>query len=201
MSDFKNMNLLYYSKFFPKIQTGKSSLPTGKRHFVGGTPAGTFVASKLNTRYTTTSKKIPHDMKNTSSIFAATLILFFGLNVSLNAQKTATWKGGFPGKTTEWTCAANWNEGSVPDEFSDVVIPDVSTAGGFQPVIRYTAGGVNSLTLLPGAQLHIEVSGSLEVFESFEIIANGSVQNKGQLNLPNVETTRTAFGMNLMAGH
>ena len=140
-------------------------------------------------------------MKNASFFFAATLILFFGFQISLNAQKTATWKGGFPGKTTEWTCAANWKEGSVPDVFSDVVIPDVSTAGGFQPVIRYVAIGVNSLTLLPGAQLRIEASGSLEVFESFEIIANGSIQNNGQLNIPKRETTRTAFEMNLMAGH
>lgn len=140
-------------------------------------------------------------MKNASFLFAATLILFFGFQISLYAQKAATWKGGAPGRSNDWACASNWKEGRVPDEFSDVLIPDISTAGGFQPIVRHTAGGVNSLTILPGARLRIEAGGSLDVFESLEIIANGSILNYGHLNMPKGETTRTAYEQNLMANH
>jgi len=57
--------------------------------------------------------------------------------ISLNAQsqKTATWKGGAPGRSTDWNCPANWKEGRVPNEFSHVVIPDVSSSTFSYPVI------------------------------------------------------------------
>lgn len=140
-------------------------------------------------------------MKNASCFFAATLTLFFGLNLSLNAQKTATWKGGAPGKTTEWTYAGNWREGRVPDAFSDVVIPDVSTAGGFLPVIRTDVGGVNSLTVLSDAQLRIEASGALEVFEMLEVLYSGKIQNNGHLIMPVGEQAHTAYGPMGFASH
>lgn len=128
-------------------------------------------------------------MKNAFFAASATLF-FFMIHISAGAQRVATWKGGTPGRTNDWALASNWKEGRVPDGFSDVVIADVSSTGGFQPVIRIAVEGINSLTILPGARLRIETSGSLDVFEPLEIIAGSSILNYGLLNVPLSETTR-----------
>lgn len=120
-------------------------------------------------------------MKNASLSIAAVLFFCFAAQTIASAQKTAIWKGGTPGKVADWTCASNWKEGRVPNEFSDVLIPNVSTANGFQPVVREQVAGVNTLTILPGATLRIESAGALEVFESLEIFADNAIQNHGRL--------------------
>ncbi|MCY7328964.1 MAG: hypothetical protein LH618_10475 [Saprospiraceae bacterium] len=74
-------------------------------------------------------------MKN-ALLFATTLALLFIAQTTVHAQKTATWKGGAPGRSTDWMCAANWREGRLPNEFSAVIIPDVSTGSQAYPVIR-----------------------------------------------------------------
>ena len=127
-------------------------------------------------------------MKNVIAFICFFSFVFFAQSAA-NAQRTATWKGGTPGKANEWNCPTNWKEGRVPDAFSDVIIPDVATIGGFQPVIRHPEEGVNSLTVLPGAQLRIEAPGALEVFESLELLAGDSILNYGQLNAPLSENT------------
>ncbi len=123
-------------------------------------------------------------MKNTFCFFATTMILFLGFQYSTNAQKSATWKGGTPGNGTDWNCASNWKEGRVPNEFSDVCIPDVSTASGIQPVVRISVAGVNSLTILSGGRLRIEKTGALDVYGWVEIFDAGSIQNNGTFRLP-----------------
>lgn len=122
-------------------------------------------------------------MKN-ALFFAATLSLLFIGQVAAHAQKTATWKGGAPGRSTDWSCAQNWADSRVPNEFSDVVIPNVSTTSGAQPVIRSNAGSVNSLTLLAGAQLRIEKTGALAVLERMEVLDANSIRNAGTLEMP-----------------
>lgn len=92
-------------------------------------------------------------MKNASSILAATLILFFGFQGSVTAQKTATWKGGTPGRSSDWNCASNWKEGRIPDEFSHVFIPDVSTSTFTYPVIQEGEIEILSLTCAPLAKV------------------------------------------------
>lgn len=74
-------------------------------------------------------------MKN-ASIFAILFALIFIAQSTLSAQKTATWKGGTPGRSTDWMCASNWREGRLPNEFSAVIIPDVSTSSQSYPIIR-----------------------------------------------------------------
>jgi hypothetical protein len=123
-------------------------------------------------------------MKKASFLSAATLFLFFGFQVSMCAQKSATWKGGTPGRGTDWTCAGNWKEGRVPNEFSDVLIPDMSSTTGFLPVIRTEVTSVNSLTILSGGHLRIEMAGRLEVFGAVETFGSGSIQNAGSLQAP-----------------
>ncbi|MFN0174840.1 MAG: hypothetical protein ACKVU0_09360 [Saprospiraceae bacterium] len=70
-------------------------------------------------------------MKKTLAIIA----LLSLLSLNAQSQKTATWKGGTPGKSTDWNCPGNWKEGRVPNEFSHVVIPDVSSSTFSYPVI------------------------------------------------------------------
>jgi hypothetical protein len=70
-------------------------------------------------------------MKHTIAIIA----LFSLISLSAQAQITATWKGGTPGKTTDWNCPTNWEEGRVPNEYSNVIIPDVSTSTFSYPMI------------------------------------------------------------------
>lgn len=123
-------------------------------------------------------------MKNASSFFAMTMILILGFQISLNAQRKATWKGGSPGRSADWNCPTNWKEGYVPDGFSNVIIPDVSSGSGIKPVIYSAVEPVNSLVLYSGAQLKIEQSGALEVIDIAETFASSSILNKGKLKVP-----------------
>jgi hypothetical protein len=99
------------------------------------------------------------------TILAMKNILFFaillGYSFSLHAQKTATWKGGTPGRPTEWNCATNWKEGRVPNEFSQVIIPDVSSSTFSNPVLSSGDVEIWSLQILSGATLNIGKSASL----------------------------------------
>jgi hypothetical protein len=88
-------------------------------------------------------------MKHTIAITA----LFSPISLSAQAQKTATWKGGTPGRTTDWNCPANWEESRVPNEFSDVVIPDVSTSTFSYPVIKPGMVEIASLQCASNARL------------------------------------------------
>jgi hypothetical protein len=81
------------------------------------------------------------------------LALFSLISLSAQAQKTATWKGGTPGRTTDWNCPTNWEESRVPNEFSDVVIPDVSTSTFSYPVIKQGIVEIASLQCASNARL------------------------------------------------
>ena len=122
-------------------------------------------------------------MKNAICFLTLTLLLS-GFQVSLSAQKQATWKGGAPGRSADWNCAGNWAEGRVPSVFSDVLIPNVLAVSGVEPVIQGPVESVNSLMLLPGAQLHIEKLGALEVITSVETFGANPIKNKGVLIFP-----------------
>ena len=106
-------------------------------------------------------------MKSLLAIFTLCCLIC----LSANAQKTATWKGGTPGRNTEWNCAANWKEGRVPDEFSNVVIPDVSTNTFSYPVIYAGIVEINSLDCAPAARLTTLSPARI-------IILEGSLANK-----------------------
>ena len=105
-------------------------------------------------------------MKNASFFFAATIALLFGFQGSLSAQKTATWKGGQAGRSSDWNCAANWKEGRVPDEFSNVVVPDVSTSTFSFPIIEKGEVEVWSLQCLSGAHVTVSDKARLTILES-----------------------------------
>jgi len=83
-----------------------------------------------------------------------------------NAQKIATWKGGTPGRNTDWNCPGNWKEGRVPNEFSKVVIPDVSTCTFSYPVVRKDTVEISSLQCAPGATLTLLGNAKVIVLDS-----------------------------------
>jgi hypothetical protein len=96
-------------------------------------------------------------MKKLSAIFALLCLIC----MTAQAQKTATWKGGTPGKTTDWNCPTNWKEGRVPNEFSNVIIPDVSTNTFGYPLIDNGIVEVFSLQCATNARLDIKGSGRI----------------------------------------
>ena len=80
-------------------------------------------------------------MKN-AWIILTVLSLF---SIDLFAQKRATWAGGTPGQPSNWFCPSNWKEHRVPNEFSSVLIPDVSTSTFHYPVIDAGTVEIGSL--------------------------------------------------------
>ncbi|MFN0214149.1 MAG: hypothetical protein ACKVT2_07820 [Saprospiraceae bacterium] len=132
-------------------------------------------------------------MKNSISYFAATMILFLGFQVSLNAQKTATWKGGTPGRATDWDCSSNWKEGRVPDEFSFVVIPDVSTSTFCYPMI---SEGVVEIASLQCAQ-----SAKINIGGNAQIVVLDMPTNKPGFKSKELAPSRTQYGNTITARH
>jgi len=112
------------------------------------------------------------------------LAFFLGFNFSLTAQITAVWKGGKPGRTTDWNCPANWSEGRVPDEFTQVIIP---TGANYYPVIRYAPTPIDALLMEGGSTLTIQDGARLTVlcetgfFEGITVL--GQIRNDGTLEI------------------
>ena len=91
------------------------------------------------------------------------LIVCLLFSISVTAQKINTWKGGKTGHPNAWDCAQNWSLNAVPNEFQDVVIPDVSSGFNQYPVIDDAENVVRSITICSHAQLTIMPSGTLSV--------------------------------------
>jgi hypothetical protein len=122
-------------------------------------------------------------MKNAAFFFAtAATFSFLLLGNTLSAQAKSTWKGGTPGRAHEWNCAANWLENRVPNEFSNVVVPNVSSTTAAAPVISAGDFEVNAIWVAADAHIFIERSASLTVLST----ANGIDPTfvKGKLILP-----------------
>jgi len=124
-----------------------------------------------------------NNMKN--FFFFAAIILIS--QTTLLAQKSTTWKGGTPGRPSDWNCASNWSDGRVPNEFSDVIIPNISSE--IYPVIKNNAEDINALFLMSSTKIYIEKKGALTVYERVEIAAGAKIDNQGKLDLPTNEIT------------
>ncbi|MBL7808384.1 MAG: hypothetical protein JNN28_11230 [Saprospiraceae bacterium] len=118
-------------------------------------------------------------MKRTFCLVA----LFTLIGMNLHAQRTATWKGGTPGRSSAWDCPTNWKEGRVPDEFTHVFIPDVSTSTFNYPCIKERTVEVASIQLASNALLHLERNATLleldhlkpsKILPANELLASGS---------------------------
>jgi hypothetical protein len=97
------------------------------------------------------------------------------------AQQSVTWKGGTPGKETSWNEARNWSNNKVPNEFSDVMIPDVSTSTFSTPVIKEGTIELNSIRIASNGKLTVESTAKVIVFGYTEGIIKESVNLEGTL--------------------
>lgn len=133
-----------------------------------------------------------NNMKN--FFFFAAIILIS--QTTLLAQKSTTWKGGTPGRSSDWNCASNWSDGRVPNEFSDVIIPNI--ASEIYPVIKNNAEDINALSLMSNTKIYIEKKGALTVSERVEIAAGAKIDNQGKLDLPTNEITTNQNALTVM---
>ncbi|HAD13845.1 MAG TPA: hypothetical protein DCF33_15570 [Saprospirales bacterium] len=108
----------------------------------------------------------------------ALIALFSLISLNVKAQKTTIWKGGTPGKPNEWYCPTNWKEGRQPDEFSHVIIPDVSTSTFSYPRIANATIVVASVQCMPGAKLELGKNARL-----VELDNPGSKPRESQMEL------------------
>jgi len=112
--------------------------------------------------------------------FILTLVCSSFLMVS-NAQSEIVWKGGTPGMEHEWNCANNWIPERVPNEFSNVIIPNVSTASQSYPIIKEGEEvAVNALFVNSQAVLTLSETSYLLVFEQL-IDPRKNVKGEGLL--------------------
>lgn len=90
--------------------------------------------------------------RDTTAFFIFILSL---LSLTTTAQNASTWKGMTPGHERQWSYPANWSRNTVPDEFTDVVIPFDITGGQNYPVLKVPEATINSLYIEHGAHITI----------------------------------------------
>lgn len=107
------------------------------------------------------------------------IVLLTMASTSLMAQNTVTWIGGTPGNETSWDEPKNWSNHHVPNEFSNVYIPDVSTSTFSNPTIKNGVIELNSLQIVSTAKLTINKMAKLIVHGSAEGVFAANVNIKG----------------------
>ena len=121
---------------------------------------------------------------NTRLNFLPTL-MFLMTTLSLSAQ--VEWRGGFPGRETDWQCARNWSDNRVPNDLDDVMIPDCSTRGNFYPEIRSKTARVQSLTLHSQSRMTVDAGAYLTVsgygLPGGALLNLGTLENNGTIEV------------------
>jgi len=108
-------------------------------------------------------------------------ILLLGLFVPAFSQGLNTWVGGTPGMENEWNCPRNWSASRVPNDLSDVFIPDVSTGSRANPEIHNGVQEVHSLFLDSNATLEIGPQATLVVMSEVVAIYPEDLKTEGLL--------------------
>ena len=102
------------------------------------------------------------------------------LAFTIFAQNTVNWIGGTPGRETTWNEARNWSNYHVPDYFSNVIIPDVSTTTRSYPLIKEgTTAELNSLSIESNARLFVEEGAQLFIYNYAVGLENNKPYVKG----------------------
>lgn len=96
-------------------------------------------------------------------------------------QQITVWQGGTPGNETNWNEPKNWSTNTVPDEFSDVYIHDVSSSTFSSPVLGEGQVEVNSIRVASNAQLTINPEASVVVYGYTQGLTNKNVTMDGAL--------------------
>ena len=73
----------------------------------------------------------------------------------------------------DWNCPTNWSTFAVPDEFSNVIIPDVSTSTFSSPIIKAGKVEVNSIYIQPNATMTVGKDAVVVVYDDIK----GAVRN------------------------
>lgn len=123
---------------------------------------------------------------NKSNLITATFF-FFTLNLSF-AQ--VVWTGGTPGRTNDWNVATNWDTNRIPDEFDDVLIPNLAGQGNFYPIIKTHVPSIQYLFIESNARLEIAENGMLTIDGSNTwndgLLNFGSLKISGEIDFINV---------------
>ena len=106
-------------------------------------------------------------MKTSLSSIALLLSLFAFVS-PLHAQHINFWVGGTPGMHRDWHCPKNWSLGQIPNQFSDVIIPDVSTGSDAMPLIRSGVVEVNSMRIDSNVVVEIASEATLVVYNQLK---------------------------------
>ena len=125
-------------------------------------------------------------MKTINPAFAHLILtgLLVTLTITVFSQKNNTWKGGAPGLENDWNCPKNWSAYAVPDDFTNVFIPDVSSTSLSQPVIKSGKVEINSLFIASNVVLTIGKDAQLVVLATAEGVNHQRVKLYGSLILP-----------------
>lgn len=107
------------------------------------------------------------------------IVLLTMTSTILMAQNTVTWISGIPENETSWDEPKNWSNHHVPNEFSVVFIPDVSTSTFSNPVIKNGTIELNSLQLASTAKLTINKTAKLIVYGNIEGFYADNFEIKG----------------------
>ena len=120
------------------------------------------------------------------------LILLLSLcSLTSFSQVSSTWRGNTPGREKDWNTSSNWSNNSLPDQFTDVIIPvDISVTYSY-PVINDDVE-INSLSIWPGACLTIK-NGSLTIYDP-ERSNYKKVQVLGKKNLVEIDAALYTTG-------
>lgn len=116
------------------------------------------------------------------------LVLLLALSTVVSLlHSQSEWRGGFPGRETDWLCARNWSDNRVPDEMDNVVIPDCSSRGNFYPQIRSRSACVQSLNIYSGATVSIQAGAKLTIagygLPGGALLNLGKLENNGTLEV------------------
>lgn len=105
---------------------------------------------------------------------------FYVDDITFTGRTANTWTGA---TSTDWNTATNWDQGTVPTNHTQVVIPDVSSASGNDPVISTTSAKAGTVTLYSNTTLTINAGADLTVASN--------IQSKGDIN---ILSTHDSFG-------
>ena len=131
-----------------------------------------------------------------AQLICAVLLLTFCTTVF--SQNINTWKGGTPGMEHEWNCPKNWSNYNVPDGFTDVIIPDVSSTSLAMPVIQKGIGEVNSISIASNSMLTIRKDAQLIVHCKMDGFAMENITLEGTMLVP--EEVQAIFSKKAFAG-
>ena len=105
---------------------------------------------------------------------------FYVDDITFTGRTANTWDGS---TDSDWNVASNWSLGTVPLSHTQVVIPDVSSASGNDPVISTTGAKAGTVTLYSNTTLTINPGADLTVASN--------IQSKGDIN---ILSTHDSFG-------